>query len=354
DNETYTKFGSTLNMKFDLSVFCGNKFSIFNYATHETGGYVDIDWFSTEEIFSEGMFYDDSFEGFTEEQVTLDSLYVSDGIVEMLVGTSKTLKITALFKDSHTENVTSSAKITNPDPDIVSIANGQLVAKKDGNVTITATYKGKMGESETIEFEIVCMTFPLTDELFNPSIFADGSFNEETGELVTGQYGFGGWIYENGIDLSDYKYLIVELGNNNTNGASFRIFDQSSYWSDPFMHDVGSRRQLVIDLHHMGKTVNGTKRTINPSNIYIAGFWSFGGSPIVIDDVYVTADEGFSPTHPLSYVSSELIKNDDNPFVNVYTLMGKRIKTNVLKSEATLGLPPGFYIVGRQKVVVNY
>lgn len=45
DNETYTRLGDELNMQFNLSVFTGNKFGLFNYATKELGGFVDIDWF---------------------------------------------------------------------------------------------------------------------------------------------------------------------------------------------------------------------------------------------------------------------------------------------------------------------
>jgi hypothetical protein len=32
-------------MRFNLSIFTGNKFCLFNYATKESGGYVDFDWF---------------------------------------------------------------------------------------------------------------------------------------------------------------------------------------------------------------------------------------------------------------------------------------------------------------------
>jgi beta-xylosidase len=45
DNKTFTPLGNALAMRFNLSVFTGNKFCIFNYATRETGGYVDVDWF---------------------------------------------------------------------------------------------------------------------------------------------------------------------------------------------------------------------------------------------------------------------------------------------------------------------
>lgn len=45
DNKTFTSLGNELSMRFNLSVFTGNKFCLFNYATKETGGYVDFDWF---------------------------------------------------------------------------------------------------------------------------------------------------------------------------------------------------------------------------------------------------------------------------------------------------------------------
>jgi beta-xylosidase len=45
DNKTYQPLGNELKMKFNLSVFTGNKFCLFNYATRETGGYADFDWF---------------------------------------------------------------------------------------------------------------------------------------------------------------------------------------------------------------------------------------------------------------------------------------------------------------------
>lgn len=44
DNVLFQKIGNNLNMQFNLSVFTGNKFCIFNYPTKTLGGFVDIDW----------------------------------------------------------------------------------------------------------------------------------------------------------------------------------------------------------------------------------------------------------------------------------------------------------------------
>jgi len=45
DNQLFVKLGNELAMRFSLSVFTGNKFCLFNYATKTTGGFVDFDWF---------------------------------------------------------------------------------------------------------------------------------------------------------------------------------------------------------------------------------------------------------------------------------------------------------------------
>jgi beta-xylosidase len=49
DNQTFKKLGNNLYMQFNLSIFTGNKFCLFNYATKTLGGYVDFDWFRINE-----------------------------------------------------------------------------------------------------------------------------------------------------------------------------------------------------------------------------------------------------------------------------------------------------------------
>ncbi len=46
DNENWIKIGEDFQMRFDYKkLFMGTRFAIFNYATKETGGYVDVDFF---------------------------------------------------------------------------------------------------------------------------------------------------------------------------------------------------------------------------------------------------------------------------------------------------------------------
>lgn len=45
DEKSWNQLGSKFHMIFSMAHFTGNKFAIFNYATKETGGFVDVDFF---------------------------------------------------------------------------------------------------------------------------------------------------------------------------------------------------------------------------------------------------------------------------------------------------------------------
>ena len=191
---------------------------------------------------------------------------------------------------------------------------------------------------------LTATTFPLTQNLFNPSIWTTGSFDEDTKTLITGQYGFGGWNYNNGVDLSDYKYLVVKLSERGSGGASFRLFDENNYWSAPAMYDMVNELQKVIDLNASYKDGN---IKLNTDHIYIAGFWSYGSSPIRISDIYLTNSDDFEK--PTGLEDSEM-KID--PIVDVYTINGVRVMSQVLRSEAIRSLAPGIYLLGKEKIMI--
>lgn len=45
NNKDFRRLGDEFRMEFNLTVFCGNRFGLFNYATENTGGYIDVNWF---------------------------------------------------------------------------------------------------------------------------------------------------------------------------------------------------------------------------------------------------------------------------------------------------------------------
>lgn len=347
DNVTYTKFSSDLNMKFDLSVFTGNKFCLFNFATIQTGGYVDIDWFSTESDFTQDKYFDSSFIGYSAVALTLTDLVVDNKDITLLTGSTASLSVKALYADGHTEDISIGATYTNLNPDIVKIVNGQIIAKADGTATVTVSYKDALGDIKSVDLHITSSSFPLVSGIFNPSIWATGTFDQATKTLVTGQWGFGGWSYSNGINLSAYKYLVAKLGADNTSSISFHLFDANSYWSAAAQYDFGTTRTIIVTLANMYKT--GTTTKVDPSHIYIVGFWSSGNQPIVIDNVYLTNSDTYDPTTGIDEIS---YSNDPNEIVDVYTIMGIRIRSHIKREQAIKELPNGLYIIGKEKILI--
>jgi beta-xylosidase len=45
DGKIWVAIGNELKMEYSLSHFMGYRFGLFNYATKNTGGYADFDWF---------------------------------------------------------------------------------------------------------------------------------------------------------------------------------------------------------------------------------------------------------------------------------------------------------------------
>ena len=207
--------------------------------------------------------------------------------VQILTGDARNLIVVAQFSDGSTRYVTADSEFDISDNSVITIdRGGRMSSLKDGEAVVTVSYSLSDGSSSEFTFTVKSTTFPLTNEMFNPSIWESGSFDEDTKTLITGQYGFGGWQYGNGVDLTAYKYLVVELGNENDSQVSFRLFDENNYWSDPAMYDFDNRRKIEKDLHKMIK--DKSKARLDPSHIYIMGFWSLGGKPIIIKDIYLT------------------------------------------------------------------
>lgn len=344
DNVTYTKFGQDLDMKYNLSVFVGNRFGIFNYATKELGGSVDVDWFSTEKDFAEDTFYDKSSVAYSENYLTVASISSDKSSYSLLANSAKSFVVTATYKDGHTEDITSSADYKISNDNIVSIKNGRFTSYGEGNAVVTVSYKDPLGNIVSTNLNISVNTFPLTADGINPSMYGSGTYNESTHTLVTGQYGFGGWDYSNGVDLSNYKYIVIELNKAQSCGASFRLFDETSYWSKPAMMDVGSSTTVKIELAKLVK--NGTTTPLGITHIYKAGFWSYGGGDISIKDIFFSND-GETPVTGIKEIDET-----DKP-VDVYNLSGMLLYSKLKKVDILKKLSKGVYIIGGKCLVIK-
>lgn len=258
----------------------------------------------------------------------------------MMPGTCSTPAVVASY-NGYESPIETELDVTVDNSSVISWDNGSFRAIGQGHTTATVGYTVG-GRTENVRLSFTSTAFPFIDGYFNPSIWESGTFDSATHSITTGQYGFAGWQYSSGLDLSAYHYLIAELEGDNSCSVSFRVFDQNNYWSDPVQADFGSSRRAVIDLDNM-KSIQGRK--MDKSHIYIVGFWSMGGRPFRIKNVFPAMT---SDASGIDDVEAETIEQP----VDVYDLYGRRIRRGVNRSEATVGLAPGIYIVGGRKISV--
>ena len=270
----------------------------------------------------------------TVEGQTVDHLTIDSTNFTLLTGTSKRIPLSAVFVDGHTLDIRFRATYDISNPGAVRITNGFIETLKDGAAVITASYKGTLGEQKQVTFNVNATTFPLTSQLFNPNIFGTGSFNEATRTLKTGQWGFGGWQY-GGIDLSGYNYVVARLGSSNNADVEFKLYDGNSYWGSPTSSKFGSGREIIVNLKTV-KKADGT--ALDPSHIYIAGFWSNGSNPFIIDKVYLS--------NSLTATDNILDNTSATEIVDVYSITGVRLRSQIERGKAMDGLLDGIYIVG--------
>lgn len=234
----------------------------------------------------------EEYAGTSEDHGALTKLALLDATDNMLsvsTGAEKHLLVQATFSDGHVDLVTSQCEISSSDMDIIRVENGKITAVRDGEADILITYIYKE-ETYTISVHVTSSNFALAD--INPHIWDPenaASYKPVSQTLITGAYGFGGWQYANGLDLSSANYLVVELnqGTNVSGSNQFRIFDTNSYWDEAAEYPINDYR-LVIDLNNMTTASSG--RQLDASHLYIIGFWTIGGqdNAVVINKVYTS------------------------------------------------------------------
>ena len=352
DNQTYYKLGKETTLGFNLSIFVGARFGIFCYATQDgSEGFADFDWFSTEVNYDESMFYPEHFEGFSEDMLTAVSLKLDGVASEVMVGNSGQLQVEAVYRDGHTDNVAAQCRFETDASGVIEIKNGQIRGLGEGVATVNVTYTDPMGNELTGAFTVRSTFFPFGAQYINTSLFAQGTYNETTRTFKPGQWGQMGWEYPNGANMSGYKYLVIKLKQAQTCGAHLNIFTSGNIWGECHSTpDFGSKKQIVVNLKTAKYTSDNKKgQALDTSNIHIVDFWGNGQGIIVVEDMYLTNNDDYSP---MSTAVKDVIVMHDEP-LSVYTLSGQLVRRSATPQQATQGLARGIYIIGGKKIVVE-
>lgn len=173
------------------------------------------------------------------------------------------------------------------------------------------------------DFEIVYTPdsfFPLTSKEIITDIWEKGSFEEDTHTITTGQYGFVGWKYSEGIDLSPFKYIVLKfterVKDSGQWSACFRLFDEDNYWAGCASINLGGKDKVIIDIAELKKEDGSA---FDPGHVFIAGFWTLGGTDnsISVETIFVSNDGETS-------VGIEDISDYSSPIIETIQIDGSR------------------------------
>ena len=338
DNKTFTPLGDQTTLSFNLTVFVGARFGLFCYATQENEerGYADFDWISTEDSFDEADDDPSAITPYDEAMLTAEKIELPSENVEVMIGNSSTLPLTATFLDGRTENVASQTSYEISNTACVKIEQGRLYGLKEGQAQVNAVYTDPLNHQFETAFNVRSTFFPFSAQYIKTDFYGNGKYTEATHTFRPGQYGQMGWEYASGADMSDYKYLVIQLAATSSD-SHLNIFTENSIWSDGFESPAfGSNKQIVVNLK-TAKTKNGVK--LNTKNIRIVAFWGMGNKDIVVDDIYLTNNEDYSPT----VIKNAVVDVQNTPTV-IYDLQGRKINSPLKK---------GLYIVNGELRVIK-
>lgn len=269
---------------------------------------------------------------------SIHSMQTKDGDVTMLAGSSKPLYVMLTDQEGAVHDVTASCQFTCDQPGLLSFSKvGMKSGNAEGNAQVTATYTNAAGQQISTSFSVSVRFFPLFTGQFNPSMLKTGSLTttKTVARFKSEKGGMGGWTYPGGVDLSDYKYLVVNLTGASAAKPAIRVYGENNTAS-AFYHEVSmtGQKQGVVDLQHMQ---DAEGNAIDPHKIYIVGITVQSTTGVNIADVCLTNDD---PTSLADIISDGPSAQADR----LYDLMGRPVSTPGTG---------GIYIRGGKKVILN-
>lgn len=335
ENISMTLSSTACLLDLDELVYNGNVTAAFG-GLEEACGKTCMDWYA--DYYKVDYPHADDEEQ-TPESQTAVSLTIDDLSKELMIGASGSVKVTATFQDGHERDVTNLVTLALEQTDAMTLEKGWLNALKEGSAQLTVTYTDPLGNELQQTCTVRSTYFPFAARYITTNFYGEGSYSEKNHRFYPSQWGQMGWQYSNGVDMSDYRYLVVKLKQIQNAAAHVNIFTSNSIWSDGFQSaDFGSNKQLVIDLQS-AKTQNGA--ALDTKNIHIVSFWANGNGPLYVEDMYLTNNSDYSP---MTAVRDPKFSVRSYRQGAVYDLQGRRVSRPHAK---------GLYIRNGKKLIIN-
>jgi arabinoxylan arabinofuranohydrolase len=163
-----------------------------------------------------------------ESELAVKQLFADNDSVQLLTGGSYSIEISAEFYDGHIEIVTDKATFDNPDPDVAAITDGVVHAINEGEVDITVSYQGEMGESKSTIINIkVSNRSPYARNEAEDYTEQSGIQTEATGDAGGGlNVGFienGDWLMFRSLDFGAGAISFKARVSSATSGGNIEL-----------------------------------------------------------------------------------------------------------------------------------
>ena len=150
---------------------------------------------------------------------------------------------------------------------------------------------------------------PVNNSLFDFSKFTSdlsgegsGTWNAENKELQTKQDGVGGWSFTPAIDMTAYKYLVVEFKEAPTTDTRLAMYSSAySVFEDSYTQYYSSDKRIVFDIqkeggYTLGIQTNG-QHVVKIKNIYVTNELNEPDpeEPTPVEDLFKFEEEVFNP-----------------------------------------------------------
>ena len=150
-----------------------------------------------------------------------------------------------------------------------------------------------------------------------------------------------GWVYENGVDMSGYKYLVLKLDKVQKVNAAVNIYPQNSIWGNCYSQPIGDATTVVIPLQEIEYTSgDAVGEPVNTANIMIVALYAGSNGVIDVSDAYLTNNDDYSPEGVSVNSIHAAPEEADGP---IYNLQGMRVDR----------MTKGVYIRNGKKILVK-
>ena len=307
DNSTWKALGGETAMTFNLSVFVGARFGLFCYATKETGGWADFDWFSTEDEFDEADLYPETFTAPAEKDFKVSKIVQAPYLLETMVGEKTIPTVKATYANNQTAIVNDFVSFVPKEKGIVEFYDGKMLGVGQGRTDVNASYTDMLGNKVEYTFSASSSYFPFDTKFVRNDFAGKGTYkNAVTTTSNTATFTFKdaksemGWLYGANVDMTGYKYLVVELSQKQSAGANINIYTSENLKGACYASPkIGvNDLKFVIDLDTCKYTSSTSKgKALNRKQVRMVTFkCTTAGRNLVVKNMFLSNDEQYNTT----------------------------------------------------------